>query len=60
MQYRPSPHKVFNINYYWLKHDIAQIDFDTGEIGSLNQADASLLWPISIHWDLLSLWRYDY
>ncbi|MBS0286504.1 MAG: LPS assembly protein LptD [Proteobacteria bacterium] len=60
MQYRPSPHKVFNVNYYWLKHDIAQTDFNTGEIGSLNQADASVLWPMSLHWDLLSLWRYDF
>lgn len=60
VQYRPSPHKVFNFNYYWLKHDLAQTDFNTGETGSLNQADASVLWPISLHWDLLSLWRYDF
>lgn len=60
LQYRPSNHKVFNLNYYWLKHDIAQADFDTLEIGSLNQADASILWPLSLHWELLSLWRYDF
>ncbi len=60
LQYRPSSHKVFNINYYWLAHDLAQTDFNTGEIGSLNQGDASVLWPLSTHWDLLSLWRYDF
>ncbi len=60
MQYRPSAHKVFNANYYWLKHDIAQTDVNTGEMGSLSQADASILWPVSLHWDLLSLWRYDF
>ncbi|MBS0288835.1 MAG: LPS assembly protein LptD [Proteobacteria bacterium] len=60
LQYQPSPNKVFNMNYYWLKHDLAQLDFATGETGSLNQVDASFLWPVSLHWELLSLWRYDF
>jgi LPS-assembly protein len=60
MQYKPSNHKVFNLNYYWLKHDLAQTVFTTGQTGSLNQADASILWPIHLHWDFLSLWRYDF
>ncbi len=60
LQYQPSPHKVLNVNYYWLRHDVAQTIYATGQTGSLNQADASILWPINLHWDLLSLWRYDF
>jgi len=60
LQYRPSNLQIFNFNYYWLRHDLAQTNFDTAQTGSLNQADASVLWPLSLHWELLSLWRYDF
>jgi LPS-assembly protein len=59
VQYIPSNHKIINLNYYWLRHDLAQTNFLTGETGSLHQADASILWPLALHWHWLSLWRYD-
>lgn len=60
LYYQPSENKIFNINYYWLKHDLGQTDFTTGQIGSLNQIEFSLLWPIHLRWQLLSLWRYNF
>lgn len=59
LQYHPNPNKIININYYWLRHDLAQADFVTGTTGSLHQTDISFLWPLALHWQVLSLWRYD-
>lgn len=59
VQFKALNNKIVNINYYWLRHDIAQINLDTGEIGSLHQADVSVFWPLNIHWQLLSRWHYN-
>lgn len=58
-QYIPSPHKIINLNYYWKLHDFAQTDFSTGQSGSLHQADISFLWPLTLHWQVLSRWHYN-
>lgn len=59
VQYQTENNKIINLNYYWLRHDIGQINLDTGEIGSLHQADISVFWPLNIHWQLLSRWHYN-
>ncbi|HRE31449.1 MAG TPA: hypothetical protein PLD88_05680, partial [Candidatus Berkiella sp.] len=51
--------KIINMNYYWLRHDIGQIDLANGTLGSLRQADVSIFWPLNIHWQLLSRWLYN-
>ncbi|MFI4937818.1 MAG: LPS-assembly protein LptD [Candidatus Berkiellales bacterium] len=59
LQYHPSFKKIINLNYYWLAHDIAQVDFATGELGRLHQADISFFWPLKLHWQFLSRFQYD-
>lgn len=59
LQYHPAPQKAINFNYYWLRHDLAQTDFTTGETGSLHQAELSAFWPIRSHWQVISRWHYD-
>lgn len=59
VQYLASKEKLINFNYYWLKHDLGQVDVVTGETKSLHQADASVLFPVTARWKALSLWRYD-
>lgn len=59
VQYHPSLQKIINMNYYWLRHDLAQTNFLTGDAGSLHQADISVFWPISLHWQFLSRWHYN-
>ncbi len=59
LQFHPNPTKIINLNYYWLRHDYAQTNVDTGTIGSLHEMDLSFLWPLTSHWQALSAWRYD-
>jgi LPS-assembly protein len=59
LQFHPSDQQIINFNYYWLRHDIAQIDFPDRQTGSLHQADISIFWPINLHWQVLSRWHYD-
>jgi LPS-assembly protein len=59
VQYNPEPQKIINMNYYWQKHDIAQTNLLTGETGSLHQADISIFWPLTLHWQWLWRWQYD-
>lgn len=59
MQYFPDKHKIINLNYYWLRHDLAQLNPITGAVGSLHEADFSGLWPLNLHWELLAVWRYN-
>jgi LPS-assembly protein len=60
IHYQPSPNKIINLNYYWLKYDPQQTDYDTNQTGSLNQVDFSFLWPLKMNWHLLSLYRYNF
>jgi len=60
VQYLPSPQKIINFNYYWQKQDFAQFNPDTGEMGSLNQAEISIFWPLTLHWQWLGRWHYDF
>lgn len=53
-QLHPSERHIVNFNYYWLRHDIAQVPTD-----SLHQADIALFWPINLHWQALTRWHYD-
>lgn len=60
LQYQPMPQKILNLNYYWLRYDIAQTDPNTHtSTGSLHQADISFFWPINLRWQCLSRWHYD-
>jgi LPS-assembly protein len=58
-QFNPNPQKIINFNYYWQKQDFAQINPETLVMGSLNQAEMSVFWPLSLHWQLLARWHYD-
>lgn len=59
VQYNPSPQKIINFNYYWQRQDFAQLNPTTMTMGSLNQAEMSIFWPITLHWQLLTRWHYD-
>lgn len=59
IQYHPTNQKIINLNYYWLRDDLQQANYYTGQIGNLHQADISVLWPLTLHWELLTRWQYD-
>lgn len=58
-QFNPSPQKIINFNYYWQRQDFAQLNPVTMTMGSLNQAEISVFWPITLHWQLLTRWHYN-
>lgn len=58
-QYRPTCQKVLNFNYYWLRDDLQQTNFETGKTGNLHQTDFSILWPLTLHWEWIARWQYD-
>lgn len=58
-QYHPSHQKLINLNYYWLRDDLQQTNFQTGTTGNLHQADISILWPLTLHWEWIARWQYD-
>jgi len=59
IQFHPEPQKIINLNYYWLRYDLQQLTRNNSIFGNLHQADISVLWPISLHWELISRWQYD-
>jgi len=59
LQHKLGGNKIINMDYYWLRHDLEYVNPVTGETGKLHQADISFLFPLNLHWQLLSLWRYD-
>lgn len=59
VQYHPSLQKIINFNYYWQLEDFAQFDPTTLTMGSLNQAEMSVFWPLTARWQWLARWHYD-
>jgi len=51
---------LFNLNYYFTRHDEKNINFNTATLGRLNQGDASILMPLSSKMNILGRVHYDF
>jgi LPS-assembly protein len=60
IQYHPSPQKIININYYWELEDFGQFNPQTFTMESLNQGEISVFWPLTMRWQVLARWHYDF
>lgn len=48
-----------NLGYYWVREDIATVNYDLNTIQNLEQTDLSFIWPVTTHFEALSRWQYD-
>lgn len=48
-----------NLGYYWVRQDIATVNYQANTAQNLEQTDVSFIWPLGKHFEALSRWQYD-